>query len=248
MFPLPYLPPFNWLLYALFGLDILLLTSGLAFGRFDAGQMGRLPLPVRMWLSALLVLAALLHWRLAGAPIAAYAGWVFLGMTLGFLGDLIMAGLIRVPNRLIFGMLAFGLGHVYYIVALAGVTLALGLWDADLHLPVWALLALASVGLWCGFVQKPRGDRTLNLAALGYGLLLASMNAFAISLAIHEARFAPLAVGAVLFLLSDLVLGNWSIRGHAWKGVNDLVWLTYNLGQLLIVYSVAAAANAYLAA
>lgn len=242
MFPLLYPVPYNVLLYALFGLDIALLGGGLLMGPLNAARAGRLPRPLCMALSAILVLAALLQWRLNGeAPGAGYALWVLVGMALGFVGDLVMAGLIPVPDRLICGMLAFGLGHLAYIVALAGLTVALGLWSVPFNLAVWAIAALATAGLWQVAVQKPGGPRALNLAALGYSLLMATMNALAIALALRRARFVPLALGALLFLTSDLLLGNWNIRGHARRRINDVVWVTYNLGQLLIVFSVAVA-------
>ena len=47
--------------------------------------------------------------------------------------------------------------------------------------------------------------------------------------------------------IADTLLGNWVIRGRSWPQVNDVIWITYKLAQLLIVYSVAAAANALLA-
>lgn len=248
MLPLPYPAPYGWLLYALLGLDLLLLASGLALGRYDARQKGRLPLAVRMALSADLLVAAFVQRQLAGGgPLASYARAILLGMTLGFLGDLIMARLIPTPDRLIFGMLAFGLGHVAYLAALGGLTMQLGLWRPRVNVPVWALLLVTGLVLWQVFVQRPKGSRQLNLAALVYSLLMASVNAFATGLGIAQARFIPLALGAALFLASDLVLGNWNIRGHVWKGANDVVWITYNLGQLLIVYSVAATANVLLA-
>ena len=238
MFPLPYAPPFGAILYTLLGLDLALLGWGLAFGPGDGTGSGRLPLSVRMALSAILVVAAGLQVWLGGAAVA-YARWIGLGMSLGFLGDLIMARLIRVPDRLIFGMLAFGLGHMAYIAGLA--TFGLGI--APLNLALWALACLVGAGLWCALVQKPGGARGLNAAALVYSLLVATLNAFALSLAVRNAHFVSLALGALLFLASDTILGRWVIRGHACKRVNDLVWLTYNLGQLLIVYSTAAALN-----
>jgi len=230
------------LLYLLVGLDLLLLCGGLLFGPLDAAAPGRLPRPLRLVLSVLLVVAALAQWRLAaGTPAAGYAQWILAGMALGFLGDLVMAGLIPVPQRLIGGMLAFGLGHVAYIVAMTVLTTALGLWHGPRHTAVAAVLGLAAVALWARLVRKPGGEPTLNAAALGYSLLMAAMNALAIALALGDARFVPLAAGALLFLTSDLIIGNWNIRGHAWRRVNDAIWLTYNLGQMLIVLSVAAA-------
>ena len=242
MFPLPYPVPFGLILYLLLALDLALLGGGLLLGRMRADGSGRLSRPLCMALSMILVTAAGLQWHLAPG-LGGYAGWVFLGMTLGFLGDLIMARLIPVPDRLIFGMLAFGLGHIVYIIALVTVTVALGLLDVAGNLLVWAIVTALGLLIWHGGVRKPGGARFLNGAALGYSLLMASMNALALALALRNARFVPLAAGAVLFLISDAVLGNRDIRGHTWKRANDVVWVTYNLGQMLIVYSVAAAVN-----
>jgi len=230
------------ILYLLFVLDLTLLSGGLLWGPLQADGTGRLPRPLRMLLSCILALAAGLQWRLAPG-LGGYAGWVFLGMALGLLGDLIMAELIPVPNRLIFGMLTFGLGHVAYIVALARATTVLEAWSTARHLSIGAMMATLAVLIWRTLVRQPGGDRLLNRAALGYSLLMASMDSLAIALALRDARFVPLACGAVLFLASDTVLGNWNIRGHLWKRVNDVVWITYNLGQMLIVYSVAALVN-----
>ena len=79
----------------------------------------------------------------------------------------------------------------------------------------------------------------LNLGSLAYGWLIGTVVALAIGVALQDSRFVPLALGTLLFLASDFVLGNWVIRGHAWRSVNDVIWMTYVSGQLLIVYSVA---------
>jgi len=94
-------------------------------------------------------------------------------------------------------------------------------------------------------VRKPGGSKTINVGSLVYGLLIGAMSALAVALAVHDAHYFALATGALLFLVSDFVLGNWVIRGHAWKSVNDVIWVTYVSGQLLIVYSVAAALNVW---
>jgi hypothetical protein len=47
---------------------------------------------------------------------------------------------------------------------------------------------------------------------------------------------APLALGAALFLLSDLILAGELFRGWRRPGL-DVVWLTYGPAQMLIVYS-----------
>jgi hypothetical protein len=245
MFPLPYRSPFDWILYALFGLEIALVAGGLAFGKLNEEQTGRLPRPLRMLLSALLVVAAFLGWQVGakGTAVQTFAAGIFLGMAAGFVGDLIMARLIPVPNRLILGMVAFGIAHLLYIAAL--VELVRQSVFAEVWIPAVTLLALLGLCTWAWYahVRKPGGSRAINVGSLVYGLLVGVMAALAISLAVHDARYVTLAAGALLFLASDFVLGNWVIRGHVWKSVNDVIWVTYVSGQLLIVYSVAAALN-----
>jgi len=55
VFPLPYKQPFNWILYVLFVLEIALLAGGLFIGRLNEERTCRLPRPLRMLFSAMLV-------------------------------------------------------------------------------------------------------------------------------------------------------------------------------------------------
>jgi hypothetical protein len=248
MFPLPYAALFNVTLYVLFALDVALLLGGLLFAPVKEARHGALSRRVCLALSSIVFVAAVLQWRAAGGA-SGYAGWILLGMALGLLGDLIMAELIPVPDRLIFGMLAFGAGHIVYILALTALILVPQLWGhgpegfTAQQLIVWAIMLVLSVLLWHTLVRKPGGNRVQNIGALVYSLLMGTLNALAISLALQNAAFIPLALGAACFLASDLILGHWNIRGHAFYRVNDVIWVTYNLAQLLIVFHVAAAAK-----
>jgi len=247
MFPLPYEAPLDQILYALFVLEWVLLSGGLLLGKLNAEQTGRLPRPLRMLLSALLVVAAFLQWHYgsgASAP-RSYALLVFLGMAASFVGDLIMARLIPVSNRLIFGMAAFAVGHALYLSAFVHLlreSPPAGVGVAGLGFVSAAFLAFA-VWAWYSWVRNPDRGRAINMGSLVYGLLFGLAASLAILLAIADPHYVGLAAGSLLFMLSDLVLGNWVIRGHVWTSVNDVIWLAYVSGQLLIVYSVAAAFN-----
>jgi hypothetical protein len=48
----------------------------------------------------------------------------------------------------------------------------------------------------------------------------------------------PLALGAILFLMSDLILAGALFNDLHWPLHHDIVWLTYGTGQMLIVYSI----------
>jgi len=247
MFPLPYARPFDLVLCALFGVEIVLLTGGLAFGKPNAEKTCRLPLPLRMSLSAVLLLAAFLGWQTGarGTAVEAFATLILGGMAAGFVGDLIMARVIPTPNRLIFGMGAFGLGHTFYLSALLRLSTKSGpLWEAG-RVVMLGVVLVACIAAWYSRIRAPGGSTALNLGSLVYGLLIGGVTALAITLALKDTHYLGLAVGALLFLTSDLLLGNWVIRGHVWPGVNDVIWCTYVCGQLLVVYSVAAALNVW---
>jgi uncharacterized membrane protein YhhN len=151
-----------------------------------------------------------------------------------------MARLVRVPNRLVFGMAAFGVGHLMYSAAFWGVCVQTSARPGGLVASL-ALAVLLVIGAWRRLIRKPGGSRAINLGSLGYAVLIALMVVLAFRVATQVTCLMGLGVGALLFLVSDLVLGNWQVRGHAWTSVNDLVWTTYVLGQLLIVSSVAGA-------
>jgi hypothetical protein len=245
MFPLPYTPPVSAILYILFFLDLALLGGGLAFGKLNQEGTCHLPRPLRMSLTAILVLAAFLGWQSGarGTPVQLYAALILMGMTAGFVGDLILAELISVPNRLIFGIIAFGVGHVFYIAAFLCLRLQFGLGGTWSQLIVLAATLVFCLWAWRTYVHKSGGSKAINVGSLVYGLLIGIMTSLAIGLAVQQTRLISLAVGAVLFLISDFILGNWQVRGHVWKACNDAIWTAYASGQLLIVYSVAAVLN-----
>src|SRR5258707_10247550 len=112
-------PPDRLIISTIYGLGAALLLLGLLFGKPDAKRTNRIPKPVRMLTSALVLACALLLRRNEQrARRHDQAELVAAGMGSGFLGDLIMAEVIRLPEHVLFGMLAFGAGHTCYIRAL----------------------------------------------------------------------------------------------------------------------------------
>ena len=192
--------------------------------------------------SAMLVLAGW-SWFVLALPQEAksYGLFIAIGMTFGFLGDLILAGYFPGGRNVLGGIGAFGLGHIFYITAIVryGNTTALNnpqaRWGA---LAVWLLLG--AIG-WYVVVFRGQDTSVLHWAALPYALLLASTAGFGTGLALQSSLFIGLAVGGALFLFSDLVLAGEMFSGLKFKYVGDVVWLTYGPGQMLIVYSIGSA-------
>lgn len=244
LFDWPVGPWARLVLYALLALWAAILIFGLLLGRPDADRRNRLPLPARMGLSVTLVVAALVWWRAgtAGTALDRFGLFILLGMSFGLLGDLFMAHLIvPAPQHVIFGILAFGVGHVWYILAFAQARSALDLGGG----PVWASALVAylivAVVLWLALVREPGRGQALNLGTLGYSLLLSGMAGATAALAVQSGAFLPLALGGLFFMASDLILGSEIMRRVSFPGIGDVIWVTYTVAQMLIVYSSAAA-------
>ncbi len=220
-----------------------LLFGGLLWHAPRPGRVGRMPVQTRILSSAALVVAGWSWaWFSRGAGAAGYATWIALGMTLGFLGDLLMARLLPIREHALAGMGAFGLGHGAYITAGLRFGAEHGL-DATLpRAAAWAMWLLIGAAGW--YLAVLRGQRQITVlywAALPYALLLASTAGMATGLALQAGAFWLFAVGAALFLISDLIIAAGLFGGLRFRNSDDVIWLTYGPGQMLIVYSVAAA-------
>lgn len=213
-----------------------LLFGGFLFGPSDPYR--RMPLWTRLASSAVLVMAA---WLLAASGPHPYTTLIASGMSLGFLGDLFMADLIPWPRPHVLGGIgSFGLGHIAYITACfnyggdAGFTASAVLW---LSWIMWLVIAL--IGwyfiVWRGAAAHQRGP--LHLAALPYACLLASTAGVGTGLALQTAAFTPFALGAALFLLSDLLIAADLFNHRRFPGMGDVIWLTYGPAQALIIFT-----------
>ena len=173
-------------------------------------------------------------------PAAAFALLIAIGMSLGFLGDALMAGLISIGDRMLSGMVAFGLGHVAYIIAglcYGNQSGLVALWP---RLFGWALWLFIGFLGWYLVAYRNSRPTFLHWAALLYSLLLASTAGIATGLALQSVRFAPFVLGAGLFLFSDFLIAMRSFGGKSLRviSLDDLIWLTYGPAQMLIVSSI----------
>lgn len=240
---MPIASPFDLLILVLMIVFSGLLLFGFAFGKLPVDRTQRQPRQTQLAQSAVLVTCALIWW-LVGArstEVEAFARYVFLGMSLGFLGDILLSDLLRIRNALILGMAAFGVGHIFYILGYRELQILFGLEDARTLVITLVVAGVVSIGTWMGLVYVPEGETALNVGSLVYGLVLGGMAGYALALALQLPAFLPMAVGAVLFLISDIILGNFLFRQNRWYLVGDVIWFTYVIGQALIVFSNATA-------
>ena len=170
-----------------------------------------------------------------------FSGLVILGLVSGLIGDLTLD--LKVTYKTLnihhsdiytyFGMAAFGIGHVLYVVACA---LFFGFTGFEV------LIAAAATGLIvCGaiFLMKMRFGKFLIPTVL-YTFLLTLFVATAVGAGILTAFTVPvilLVVGAVLFLASDLVLSMIYFDGNESRVLIVVNHVLYYLAQFSIALS-----------
>ena len=230
----------RWWMAGLLAAWALLLFGGFAAGPTSSDRSRRMPLWGRLGSSLALVVAGWSWWWLArDGEVAAVALLLAIGITLGFVGDVFMARVLPIGEPVLGGMGAFGLGHGAYI----GGLLLLGRQSVFASAgPRWAAwLAWLLVGAlgWYAVVWRGHRHSALHVAALPYALLLASTAGVATGLAILSPPLWILALGAALFLVSDLILATQLFNHSHFPLISDVVWLTYGPAQALIVYTVA---------
>jgi hypothetical protein len=219
----------------------LLLFGGFIYGKPNAENTRRMPIWTRLGSSLALVSAAWL-WAanlLFPYPILGTLGapWIAIGMMLGFIGDIFMA-----RSNVIGGMIAFGMGHIAYILGFIEFSNYIAMSLAVPSDPRTSLI----IGFWLmvGFLgwafvvwrkQEKRG--VLHWAALTYCLLLSTTAGIASGIAVsYGGGLWLLALGAALFLLSDLIIAGRLFQKWSFPLIDDVIWLTYGPAQMLIVF------------
>ena len=188
---------------------------------------------LRLASSAILVLAAWTWYLVARATsgVSLFALLVAVGMTFGLLGDLLLADALPVKQGFLAGIAAFALGHITYIAAILSLT-------PHIQLAVEGAALLLALAGWYLVIFRGAEATALRWAALPYAFLLATTAGVAVGLAIQAPTFLPLAIGAALFLVSDLLVAGERFGGWRFHHLGDAVWLTYGPAQMLIVYAV----------
>ena len=178
----------------------------------------------------------------SGEPAQFYATLIASGMTFGFIGDLFMANVIThsKSKSVMGGIGGFAIGHLFYIAGILWTARELSLDNNVITFGSLILFWALAFITWQKVVMF-KGDATvLHWAALPYALLLATTAGLAMGIALQQIAFWPLALGAMLFLLSDAVLANALFGKFNVPLHHDIVWLLYGPGQMLIVFSVGA--------
>lgn len=157
-----------------------------------------------------------------GALDTSVGRWIIVALVCSLAGDVLLLG--DAERSFIRGLASFLLGHLAYVVAF--LLLAPPTWSPVVAL---VLVALVLVGRRVFQGARARGGPVVGGAVAAYMAVIGTMAALGVSLG-----RPVLGAGALLFLVSDAVLG-WDrfVARQPWARV--VVMTTYHLGQLLIV-------------
>jgi hypothetical protein len=218
----------------------LLLVGGFALNAYEPTRLGRMPKRTQLPQSFLLIVVALIVWIAAvrTTPLSTLGLLAAFGIACGFLGDLFMANVFDQQDHVLYGMVAFAIGHLFYMLGFREIALAFDLHALGSYALALVVMWGVAVTIWFLMVRSPTGDRTMQIAALVYALFLASMAAYALGLALQESAFWPLAIGGVLFLISDALIAARLFGGRRFAYMGDVIWATYIIAQVLIVTAV----------
>jgi len=211
----------------------LFLFGGFLFYPYDHEKKRRMPVWTRLGSSITLVLFS---WIWFGSTPEEFRLAIAIGMTFGLIGDIFMAQLFPVKDFVIGGIASFSIGHLAYLYGFSKIILE----TTGKGFPNWEIIGIwwciASVG-WFITVYYRSQPKFLHYAALPYAFLLSSTVAFTNGLFLSDKHFLITLIGAILFLISDLILAADLFKRTQFRYSNDLVWLLYGPGQMLIVCS-----------
>ncbi len=166
--------------------------------------------------------------------------FVILGLVMGLAGDVLLDFKVvqkeKSDTYLNWGMLAFGVGHIFYFIYLVLCQTAFNVWGLFIALGVAAFLTVAIIKYISPLMKLDFGKFKWQSAA--YSFVLTFVMLYAITCAVLTPSFWLIALGLSLIFVSDLILSTMYFGGKE----NDkllciLNHAVYYLGQIAIALS-----------
>lgn len=226
------------MIYALIGgiICALLATNFIVFRVTKGGMLA-------LYLKALasvgfVVLGAMMFF--ACAPVSWKSTFVILGLVMGLAGDVLLDFKVVKKEKsdifLNWGMLAFGLGHIFYFVYLVLTLPEFNFWGLVIALGVGAFVTYAIIKHIAPAMKLNFGKFLWQ--STSYTFALTFVFVYAITCAIVTPAFWLIALGLGLIFVSDLILSTMYFGG---KDNNKLLCILnhaiYYLGQIAIALS-----------
>ncbi len=201
--------------------------------------------------SVLFIICGLLVAKISGNN-TLYAEFIIWGLVFGCVGDLMLHSLSGKMWHFVIGVVAFLVGHIFYIIAIQKAIFAT---YPSSHAIEWyevvtVVVLLLVVIAFCIYQKEFQKNAPRAVGLLVYGSILGFMFVKAWRYAIGEIMYGTnnnmtmvaltIGVGATLFIISDLILGYIISKGEGntkriWRIVNIV---TYYVAQILIACSI----------
>lgn len=179
-----------------------------------------------------LIILSLAGWFIAatGRSRSRLSKWILAALFFSWAGDIFLMFQDNSPDFFLFGLAAFLLAHIFYIIFFHQVRTREGI-KGNLFLLIPVTVYYAGLIIW---LSPYLGDMTLPVRI--YGLVISFMLMLALHMSYSKYKTAgkQLLTGAILFVISDSVLAiNKFYQPFEYAGI--LIMLTYGLAQLFIV-------------
>ena len=166
--------------------------------------------------------------------------FVILGLVMGLVGDVLLDFKVVQKEKsdtfLNWGMLAFGVGHIFYFIYLVLKLPEFNVWGLIIAIGVAALITFAIIKFIAPLMKLDFGKFKWQSAA--YSFILSFVMLYAITCAILSPSFWLIALGLGLIFVSDLILSTMYFGGKQDdKLLRILNHGIYYLGQIAIALS-----------
>ncbi len=167
--------------------------------------------------------------------------FVCLGYTFSWFGDLFnlqFDGIKKKIREPLFpGILSFMVAQTFYIIAFLRIISLKTLLACPWFLPILGALLIGPAVMFKFKVYSPERPGTIMWSAFIYGFFLGAMAAIAVTAAIIlKGPWIGIAFGALMFLLSDAIMGDTTIRGKHPVTEFQIPWITYLAAQGFLLY------------
>lgn len=170
------------------------------------------------------------HYRLSSVLL-------FFAMAFCFLGDLILAKIIPVPESFLTGMASFAVGQILYILLFKKVLKEAEQRTRDrIFYRSMLVMGVVLLGVWSCLVIPADADLLLTIAILVYGGLLVTMASYAMQLIVLSNKYLLVGLGGVSFLISDMVIALTSVVGMDIPAKKHVIWFTYTFALMGMIY------------
>jgi len=184
------------------------------------------------------VMACLFTWLFLATGLQGAALWFGLGILFSLAGDIF---LLWIDRMFIFGLAAFLLAHLLYIIGLKDELATVSMWSVILAV----ILGVSAVRLMRRIVTaiRTKGQKRLVVPVIVYATVITVM-LYAAMLTLFDAKWNAsasllVAAGAFFFYASDIVLAWNKFVSPIAKG-RMLNIALYHLGQMLLISGVVA--------